>query len=86
MGECYSAYPRVGVKLYRPGDTVVFKYEGNVRPEVTGHRVVGGKVWVEARAADLTAARARAAPLAVRSEAAGAGLTPPPTQVLTGLG
>ena len=40
--------------LYRPGDTVVFKYEGNVRAEVTGHRVIGGKVWLEARAADLT--------------------------------
>ena len=40
--------------LYRPGDTIVFKYEGNVRAEVTGHRVLGGKVWVEARAAELT--------------------------------
>jgi hypothetical protein len=40
--------------LYRPGDTIVFKYEGNVRAEVTGHQIVGGKVWLEARAADLT--------------------------------
>ena len=40
--------------LYRPGDTIVFKYEGNVRAEVTGYQVLGGKVWVEARAAELT--------------------------------
>ena len=40
--------------LYRTGDTIVFKYEGNVRAEVTGHQIVGGKVWLEARAADLT--------------------------------
>lgn len=40
--------------LYRPGDTIVFKYEGNVRAEVTGHQVLGGKVWLEARAADIT--------------------------------
>jgi hypothetical protein len=40
--------------LYRPGDTIVFKYEGNVRAEVTGHQIVGGKLWLEARAADLT--------------------------------
>lgn len=37
--------------LYRTGDTIIFKYEGNVRAEVTGHQVLGGKVWVEARAA-----------------------------------
>ena len=40
--------------LYRPGDTIVFKYEGNVRAEVTGHQVIGGRVWLEARAADLS--------------------------------
>ena len=40
--------------LYRAGDTVVFKYEGNVRAQVTGHQVVGGKVWLECRAADLS--------------------------------
>ena len=38
---------------YRVGDTVVFKYEGNVRALVEGHRIIGGKVWLEARAADL---------------------------------
>lgn len=40
--------------LYRLGDVIVFKYEGNVRAEVTGHQVLDGKVWLEARAADLT--------------------------------
>ena len=40
--------------LYRMGDTVVFKYEGNVRAEVTGHQVLDGRLWLEARAADLT--------------------------------
>jgi hypothetical protein len=40
--------------LYRTGDTIVFKYEGNVRAEVTGHQILGGKLWLEARAGDLT--------------------------------
>ena len=40
--------------VYRAGDVIVFKYEGNVRAEVTGHQVLGGKLWLEARAADLT--------------------------------
>lgn len=40
--------------LYRPGETIVFKYEGNVRAEVTGYQVLGRKVWLEARTADLT--------------------------------
>jgi hypothetical protein len=39
--------------VYRVGDVIVFKYEGNVRAEVTGRRLLGGKLWVEARAADL---------------------------------
>ena len=30
--------------LYRAGDAIVFKYEGNVRAEVTGHRLLDGKV------------------------------------------
>lgn len=37
--------------LYRPGDTIVFK---NVRANVTGHQILDGKLWLEARAADLT--------------------------------
>jgi signal peptidase I len=40
--------------LYRPGDIIVFKYEGNVRASVTGHQIIDGKVWLEARAADIT--------------------------------
>jgi hypothetical protein len=40
--------------LYRAGDVIIFKYEGNVRAEVTGHQVIDGRVWLEARAADLT--------------------------------
>lgn len=31
------------VPIYRPEDTIVFKYEGNVRAEVTGHQVLGGR-------------------------------------------
>ena len=38
---------------YRVGDVIVFKYEGNVRAEVTGHQTIGGRVWVAARAADV---------------------------------
>ena len=38
---------------YRVGDVIVFKYEGNVRAEVTGHQTIGGRAWVEARAADI---------------------------------
>jgi hypothetical protein len=40
--------------LYRVGDTVVFKYEGNVRTSVTRHQIIGGKVWLEARTADIS--------------------------------
>jgi len=41
-------------RLYRVGDTVVFKYEGNVRARVEGHQVIDGKVWLETRAADMS--------------------------------
>ena len=55
MAEDSTSVPAGNVSpLYRPGDTIVFKYEGNVRAEVTGRQVVGGKVWLEARAADIT--------------------------------
>jgi hypothetical protein len=55
MAEDSTGVPAGNVSpLYRAGDTIVFKYEGNVRAEVTGHQVLGGKVWVEARAADVT--------------------------------
>ena len=36
--------------IYRVGDTVVFKYEGNVRARVEGSEVVGGRVWLRCRA------------------------------------
>ena len=39
--------------VYRIGDVIVFKYEGNVRAKVTGHQVISGREWVEARAADI---------------------------------
>ncbi len=37
--------------VYRAGDTVVFKYEGNVRARVEGSEVVDGRVWLRCRAA-----------------------------------
>ena len=40
--------------VYRVGEVIIFKYEGNVRAKVTGHQVMGDQVWVETRAADLT--------------------------------
>jgi hypothetical protein len=36
--------------VYRVGDTVVFKFEGNVRAVVEGCEVVDGRVWLECRA------------------------------------
>jgi hypothetical protein len=33
---------------YRTGDTIIFKFEGNIRARVTGHCLMNGKVWVEA--------------------------------------
>lgn len=36
--------------IYRVGDTVVFKYEGNVRASVEGYELVGGKVRLRCRA------------------------------------
>ena len=36
--------------IYREGDTVVFKYEGNVRARVEGSEVIGGRVWLRCRA------------------------------------
>ncbi len=36
--------------IYRVGDTVVFKYEGNVRATVEGSELVGGRVWLRCRA------------------------------------
>ena len=39
--------------VYRVGDVIVFKYEGNVRAEVTDNQTIDGRAWVEARAADV---------------------------------
>ena len=36
--------------VYRAGDTVVFKYEGNVRATVEGYELVGGRVRLRCRA------------------------------------
>jgi hypothetical protein len=40
--------------LYRAGDIVIFKYEGNLRAHVTGHRLIDGKVWLEAETSLLS--------------------------------
>jgi hypothetical protein len=37
--------------IYRAGDTVVFKYEGNVHATVEGCELVGGRLWLRCRAA-----------------------------------
>ena len=37
-------------RVYRAGDTVVFKHEGNVRATVEGSEVVGGRAWLRCRA------------------------------------
>jgi hypothetical protein len=37
--------------VYRAGDTIVFKYEGNVRATVEGSEVVGGRLRLRCRAA-----------------------------------
>ena len=36
--------------IYRPGDEITFKYEGNIRATVEGSEVIGGKTWLVARA------------------------------------
>jgi hypothetical protein len=46
VGEVCPASP-----VYRAGDTIVFKYEGNVRATVEGSELVGGRVWLRCRAA-----------------------------------
>lgn len=40
--------------LYRAGDIVIFKYEGNVRARVMGQRLIDGKVWLEAEISHLS--------------------------------
>jgi hypothetical protein len=36
--------------IYRVGDTIVFKYEGNVRALVEGYQIENGKVRLRCRA------------------------------------
>jgi hypothetical protein len=36
--------------IYRIGDTVIFKYEGNVRATVEAYELVGGRLWLRCRA------------------------------------
>jgi hypothetical protein len=36
--------------IYRAGDTIVFKYEGNVRATVEGYELLGGKLRLRCRA------------------------------------
>lgn len=36
--------------VYRVGDTIIFKYEGNVRAAVEGHQMEGGKLRLRCRA------------------------------------
>lgn len=36
--------------IHQVGDTVVFKFEGNVRAVIEGYEVVEGRVWLECRA------------------------------------
>ena len=36
--------------VYRAGDEITFKYEGNVRATVEGSELIGGRAWVVARA------------------------------------
>ena len=44
-GELCSVSP-----IYRVGETIIFKYEGNVRARVEGCEVRGGRAWLRVRA------------------------------------
>jgi hypothetical protein len=44
-GEVCSVSP-----TYRAGETIIFKYEGNVRARVEGCEVRGGRAWLRCRA------------------------------------
>ena len=44
-GEVCSVSP-----AYRAGETIIFKYEGNVRARVEGCEVRGGRAWLLVRA------------------------------------
>jgi len=36
--------------IYRVGDQIIFKFEGNMRARVEGHEIVDGLVWLACRA------------------------------------
>lgn len=36
--------------IYRVGDTIIFKFEGNIRARVEGYEIADGRVWLDARA------------------------------------
>ena len=36
--------------IYRVGDEIIFKFEGNLRARVAGYEVVGGQVRLDCRA------------------------------------
>lgn len=42
--------PSPAPPAYRVGDEIIFKFEGNLRARVEGYEVVGGRVWLAARA------------------------------------
>lgn len=42
--------PRPTSPVYRVGDTVVFKFEGNLRARIEGFEVAGGRVRLDCRA------------------------------------
>jgi hypothetical protein len=49
MEENSTTAPEGNASLhYRTGDTIIFKFEGNIRARVTGHCLMNGKVWIEA--------------------------------------
>jgi len=45
-----EGYVCPGAPVYRVGDTVVFKYEGNVRATVEGCELVDGRLWLRCHA------------------------------------
>lgn len=42
--------PRPASPIYRVGDTIIFKYEGNLRARVEGYENVGGELRLDCRA------------------------------------
>lgn len=42
--------PRPVSPIYKVGDEIIFKFEGNLRARVAGYEVVGGQVRLDCRA------------------------------------